>query len=332
VNVVQPFAFRGPRRRASDTVHIGLVNNMPDAALRATELQFARLLKDASGAVDVRLYFFSFAQIERGEQARARMEGTYDDAAAIAHAGLDALIVTGAEPIAKELRDEPYWESFMRLTDWAQANTISTVFSCLAAHAAVLHLDGIARRPFAKKLSGVFACEAAEDSMLTFNIAPGTAVPHSRYNDLPRDAVESAGYSVHSRLADGGVNLFTKKMPSHFVFLQGHPEYDETSLGREYLRDITRYLNAERHDRPAIPENYFDAATMAALSETRLGVRNPALLPRFAEIVNAAIPTQGWRAESVKLFSNWLTLVAAEKARRRVQSASGIPLSKLRRA
>jgi homoserine O-succinyltransferase len=331
VNVVQPFAFRGPRRRASDTVHIGLVNNMPDAALRATELQFARLLKDASGLVDVQLYFFSFGEIARGEQARARMEGSYADAAAISRAGLDALIVTGAEPREPDMQSEPYWESFARLTDWAKTNTISTIFSCLAAHAAVLHLDGIVRRPFAQKLSGVFPCSPAEDSMLTFNIAAGSAVPHSRYNDLPPDDIEAAGYSVHSRLADGGVNLFTRKTPSLFVFLQGHPEYDETSLGREYLRDIGRYLNAERHDRPAMPENYFDAAAAAALSEMRLGVRNPSLLPRFTEIVNASVPAQGWRDDAVKLFANWLTLVASEKARRRVEAAKGIPLARLRR-
>lgn len=36
-------------------IHVGLVNNMPDAALRTTELQFARLLKDAAGPLDVRL-------------------------------------------------------------------------------------------------------------------------------------------------------------------------------------------------------------------------------------------------------------------------------------
>ena len=332
MTVIQPFAFRGPRRRASDTVHIGLVNNMPDAALRATELQFARLLKDASGVIDVRLYFFSFGEIVRGEQARARMEGTYADASAVAHAGLDALIVTGAEPIKPDLRDELYWDSFTALTDWAKTNTISTVFSCLAAHVAVLHLDRITRSPFREKLSGVFPVTPDEDSMLTFNIPPVSVVPHSRYNDLPQDEIAAADYQVLSRLADGGVNLFAKKMPSHFVFLQGHPEYDETSLGREYLRDIGRYLNAERIDRPAMPENYFDAATVAALSEVRLGVRNPALLPRFTEIVNAAIPVQSWRADTVKLFSNWLTLVASEKARRRIQNAKGIPVNKLRRA
>jgi homoserine O-succinyltransferase len=313
-------------------VHVGLVNNMPDAALRATELQFARLLKEASGAVEVRLYFFSFPEIARSDQARARMEGTYADAAEIEHAGLDALIVTGAEPLRNDLRDEVYWNSFTRLTDWAKTNTISTIFSCLAAHAAVLHLDGIVRRPFEKKLSGLYACAPAEDSMLTFNIAPDSVVPHSRYNDLPAEEIAGAGYHIVSRLADGGVNLFAKKMPSDFVFLQGHPEYDETSLGREYLRDIARYLNAERHDRPAMPENYFDAATIASLSAVRLGVRNPALLPRFTEIVNAAIPVRSWREDTVKLVANWLTLVASEKARRRVVAAKGIPLQKLRRS
>jgi homoserine O-succinyltransferase len=168
--------------------------------------------------------------------------------------------------------------------------------------------------------------------MLTFNIAANSAVPHSRYNDLPPEEIADAGYTIHSRLAGGGVNLFSRKAPSLFVFLQGHPEYDETSLGREYLRDIGRYLNAERHERPAMPENYFDATATAALSEARLGVRNPALLPRFTEIVNASVPAQSWRGDAVKLFGNWLTLVGSEKARRRVEAAKGVPLARLRRA
>jgi len=42
------------------------------------------------------------------------------------------------------------------LIDWAEGGTISTLFSCLAAHAAVLQLDNIVRRPLPKKLSGVF--------------------------------------------------------------------------------------------------------------------------------------------------------------------------------
>ena len=44
---VEQFLLGGSHTRAA--VHVGLVNNMPDAAMRATELQFARLLKEAAG-------------------------------------------------------------------------------------------------------------------------------------------------------------------------------------------------------------------------------------------------------------------------------------------
>ena len=44
---VEQFLLGGGRNR--ETVHVALVNNMPDAAMRATELQFARLLKDGGG-------------------------------------------------------------------------------------------------------------------------------------------------------------------------------------------------------------------------------------------------------------------------------------------
>ena len=40
---VEQFLLGGGHNRTA--IHVGLVNNMPDAALRATELQFARLLK-----------------------------------------------------------------------------------------------------------------------------------------------------------------------------------------------------------------------------------------------------------------------------------------------
>ena len=76
---VEQFLLGNGHNRAA--VHVGLINNMPDAAMRATELQFARLLKEAAGALDVRLRLFSMQSIPRGEQARSRMAGFYDDAA-----------------------------------------------------------------------------------------------------------------------------------------------------------------------------------------------------------------------------------------------------------
>src|SRR5882757_1993410 len=165
-------------------IHVGLVNNMPEADLRATELQFARLLKDAAGSLDVRLRLFSLSSIPRGEETRTRMAGFYDDAAFLQAANVDALVVTGAQPGAEDLRDEPYWAELAHLVDWAEIGTISTLFSGLAAQAAVLHLDGIARRPLAAKLSGVYDSVRTEDDPLFFSTAPSVPVPHSRRNDI----------------------------------------------------------------------------------------------------------------------------------------------------
>ena len=146
---VEQFLLGSGHNRAA--VHVGLVNNMPDAAMRATELQFARLLKEAAGALDVRLRLFSMRSIPRSEQTRSRMAGFYDDAAFLQASNIDALIITGAQPSTADLRDEPYWAELAHLIDWAEGGTISALFSCLAAHAAVLRLDGIVRRPLPVK-------------------------------------------------------------------------------------------------------------------------------------------------------------------------------------
>jgi len=150
---VEQFLLGSGHNRAS--LQVGLVNNMPDAAMRATELQFARLLKEAAGSLDVRLRLFSMRSIPRSEETRSRMAGFYDDAAFLQAANVDALIITGAQPGAADLRDEPYWAELAHLIDWAEIGTISTLFSCLAAHAAALQLDGITRRALPTKLSGL---------------------------------------------------------------------------------------------------------------------------------------------------------------------------------
>jgi homoserine O-succinyltransferase len=116
---IENFAFGQRGTRA--TLHIGLVNNMPDMALRATELQFARLLKEAAGNFDVRLHLFAIPEIPRGEAAISRMDGFYADVASLPGAGMDALIITGAEPHTDGLSDELYWPALTRLMDWAES-------------------------------------------------------------------------------------------------------------------------------------------------------------------------------------------------------------------
>ena len=311
---VEQFLLGNGRNRAC--IQVGLVNNMPDAAMRATELQFARLLKEAAGALDVRLRLFSMRSIPHDEPTRARMAGFYDDAAFLEAANVDALIVTGAQPGAPDLRDEPYWPELAQLIDWAETGTISTLFSCLAAHAAVLHLDGVGRRTLPAKLFGIYESMRVEDDPLFFSTGLGVPVPHSRKHDIAESDLVAKGYRVLSRLQNGQVDIFTREPPgeSRFVLLQGHPEYDPRSLGREYLRDMARFLSGETDECPQVPENYFDRATEGQLAE--LQDRNESNLGAYSDIVTSALPVQAWRANGVRLFANWLTLIAAAKARK----------------
>lgn len=309
-------------KAADGCVEIGLVNNMPDSALEATERQFIALLEAASGEVRVRLRLFSLPGVPRGERGQRHVDKFYRGLRELPDSGLDALIVTGTEPRAASLRNEPYWHWLGELIDWAEANTVSTVWSCLAAHAAVLHLDGIARRPLADKCFGVFDCAIVPDHPLTAGQAR-VAVPHSRWNELREDELLAHGYEVLTRSAQAGVDMFARQGRSLFVFLQGHPEYDASSLLGEYRRDFARFLRGEREVCPNLPHGYFDAAAMKLLAELRiraLADRREGLLAELPVVALEQGLRARWRAAAERLFGNWLSQVTARKGRHDVAS------------
>ncbi len=296
---------------------IGLVNNMPNGAFKATERQFARLLAEASGSADVRLHLFSLAEIPRDPVSFGRINRGYGDLARLQSSRLDALIVTGAEPVADALADEPYWAALTRVIDWAEHNTVSTLWSCLAAHAAVLHLDGIQRRRLPQKRFGLFDCSKVAPEGL-FNGAPAMLrVPHSRWNDIAEGDLRSHGYDVVSHSVEAGIDAFSKQWGSLFVFLQGHPEYEKDTLFREYRRDAQRFLKGERRERPMLPQHYFDLESerrIAAFAERLPVISNDLLgsaLPKGWSIRSAQV--QLWRLSSVTLFRNWLVQIASSK-------------------
>ena len=295
-------------------ITVGLVNNMPDAAFQATERQFAGLLDAAAGARNVRLLRFALPEFERGEATATQIATRYRGLDSIGDIPLDGLIVTGCEPRAASLADEPYWPSFTRLVDWAESNTVSTLWSCLAAHAAVLHLDGIGRTPLPRKRSGIYHSAPTADHPLLRGVTAPMRVAHSRWNDLAEAELSAHGYRVLTRSAGAGVDLFVKPWHSLFVFFQGHPEYDVDSIAREYRRDVGRYLRGERCDYPGMPHAYFDTATEAALE----AVRGVAMIDRsaigLADMPRTLAPRDGlaetWRETTLPVFRNWLDLLA----------------------
>src|SRR3984957_9993601 len=305
---------------APNCVTIGFVNNMPDAAVEATERQFTDLIRAATPNAVVLLKLFSIPQVPRGAEMRLALAERYRDIAELWDIPLDGLIVTGTEPRAKNLMDEPYWETLSALVDWAERHTASAIWSCLAAHAAVLHADGIERRALPEKCFGVFDCRLAADHPLTQHFPEPHWVPHSRYNDLPERALQSSGYKILPRSAIAGVDTFAKQDGSFFLFFQGHPEYDADTLLREYRRDAARFLAGERGRYPARPVGYFDepaAALADAFAEQARSSRRSELMAEFPTSGLEAGLQSPWRPAALGIYEKWIAFLTARKAERR---------------
>ena len=308
--------------RGDNCLTIGLVNNMPDAALDATERQFIDLIRAASASLIVRLKLFSVPTIPRSAQARAAVAQRYRDVSELWDTHLDGLIVTGNEPRAQSLRDEPYWPSLTRVMEWAEHNTESTIWSCLAAHAAVLHADGIEREPRKEKLFGIFHCDVVRWHPLTAGMPSRLPVPHSRHNDLPAAALNAAGYRVLSRSAATGADMFvgSDRGASLFLFFQGHPEYDADSLAREYRRDVGRFLRGERDNFPALPQGYFDDAASKLIEEFCVRARTERVEKLIRHFPMKAIEgglQNTWQAPAIGIYRNWVAYLQERKAKRR---------------
>ena len=303
-------------RRAADLT-IGLVNNMPDAALQATERQFVALLGAAAGDMTVRLLPYALPDIPRAEWGDDYVRRCYSPIEDLWDSRLEGVIVTGTEPKSPNLRDEPYWGSLTRVLEWAERNTHSAVWSCLATHAALLHLDGIERRALSDKRFGIFDCERVADHPLTADAPRRIRMPHSRWNEIPEDALTSSGYRVLTRSESAGVDAFVKRRQSLFVFFQGHPEYEAHTLMLEYRRDIRRFLLRERDTYPTMPQGYFDEQTvevLCALRERAHADRREDVLADFPTALAAGTVTNTWRAAAVHVYRNWLLYLRAREA------------------
>lgn len=306
----------GVREQSARCLTIGLINNMPDGALEATERQFLSMLDAASGSLQIRLLLFSFSGIARTREAASHIRTFYSGVEKLWNARLDGLIVTGREPRTKNLTEEPYWKEFTRVLDWARENTYSSIWSCLAAHAAVQYRDGIPRVRKRTKQCGVFECVAVNEHPLIAGVGRRWRLPHSRWNGLSEWALKRHGYTVLTRSEDAGVDSFVKLDKSLFICFQGHPEYEANSLLLEYRRDVARYLRGESELYPDAPRNYFDEDTLSELRAFQQeAVRRPhkeLLAEVYGALLRAKVE-EAWRPAANRIYRNWLEYVSAEK-------------------
>src|ERR1700756_2391007 len=86
--------------RRMECLDIGLINNMPDAALMATERQLFDLLGAAAERLTVRLHFYTIKATPRSEWGRDYVGRYYRSTDDLLNGSLDGIIVTGTEPRA----------------------------------------------------------------------------------------------------------------------------------------------------------------------------------------------------------------------------------------
>ncbi len=323
-----PLEFEVPTAASppADGLVVALVNNMPDAALEATENQFAALLAAAAGRFRIRLRPTCLPEVPREPEALQSIAARYWPLESVLDALPDAIIVTGAEPRAATLEEEPYWRSLVRLLDWTQRYARSSVWSCLAAHAAVQALDGIRRRRLPRKRFGVFEHDRTADVPLLAKVDAPLATPHSRWNELSVAELRAAGYTIASASPENGVDVFVRQDRGLLVGFQGHPEYEPATLLKEYRRDVARYLRGDCADWPSMPSGYFSGEALEMLRAFRQRAepaRDPDLLEHFPMRTLAAGLQARWRPAATQIYRNWIEYLAGTRtgahSRRRVQ-------------
>jgi homoserine O-succinyltransferase len=294
-------------------LHIGFLNMMPDAALEATERQFIRLVGGCNRIAQVYVYPFSLPGLPRSAETLAFIDRYYSRFEDLCSQGLDALVITGANVANPALDQEPFWHPLIEVIDWARENVVSTLCSCLATHAMLKYFHGIERVPLPAKRWGVFSHRVCRpDHPLLREINTRFDVPHSRYNDIPRAALEQEGLTVLAESEEGGVHMVVSPDQFRMVYFQGHPEYDTNSLLKEFKREVKRYARGER-DLPPYPRHYFgDEARAIAdqyLAAARQARDGAGELPGDLDERMGPWLDNTWGDTGKAIINNWLGLV-----------------------
>lgn len=292
-------------------MHIGLLNMMPDSALEATERQFFRLVGACNQIVQFHIHPFTIDGLKRSPETQAHIDKYYEPFEKIRHDGLDALIISGANVTRPSLPEEEFWQPLTEVFSWAWENVTSVLCSCLATHAVIQYRYGIARTRLPAKRWGVFPHKVLDRSHpLVAEINTRFDVPHSRYNEIFQADMEAKGLKILAASATAGVHLAVSEDGFRTVFFQGHPEYDDISLLKEYKREVMRFYRAEIDEYPPFPEHYFNDKVQAIFSDYEQHVRavrnTTETLEKFPEQLVLEHLDNTWRDTAKAVFNNWL--------------------------
>ncbi len=288
-------------------MNIALLNMMSDAALKATDRQFAGLLAYRK---DIHLHCFTFPEIPRSAKTAAYIGENYETEDSIRSMGLDALIITGANVSDPRMETQLFWEPLRRTMNWARDHACPTLCSCLASHAVMQFRFGLMRSALPGKIWGVFDHEViTPDHVLAAGLPPVVPVPQSRFNEVSQVQFRQAGLDVIIADSSAGVHLAASQ-DARLVLMQGHPEYDPVSLLKEYKREVRYFAEGVRADYPPLPAGIMDEDGKAKLGDHAKLVKKTSGADRAAlefpedEIIPHLHDL--WKPAAHLVFENWV--------------------------
>ncbi|NLW07141.1 MAG: homoserine O-succinyltransferase [Clostridia bacterium] len=269
------FVMTEKRAQSQDIrpLRIAILNLMPTKI--TTETQILRLLSNTPLQVEIELLRTYSHESKNTPEEHLRV--FYKTFPEVKRRKFDGLIITGA-PVEKIDFDEvDYWAELQEIMDWSLKHVTSTMYICWAAQAALYHHYQIPKYPLSEKMFGVFAHTIEHNNVdLLRGFDDVFYAPHSRHTEVRREDIDKVPeLVVLAESQDAGVYLLVSADGKQ-VFITGHPEYDQLTLKKEYLRDVGKGLKI------ALPRNYFPND-------------DPNCDPRV-----------NWRSHANLLFSNWL--------------------------
>lgn len=299
--------------------HIALLNIMPDKALKATERQFIRLLSECHNTLNIHFHPFTLQCIERSKASQQYIQQYYQSFDHLKKLPIDALILSGTTPPLGEMSEAPFWQPLTEIFTWALENKIPTLFTCLASHCAIQYFYGKKRSRLSKKCWGVFKHHVHHPHPLTRNLPDTITIPHSRMNVISAQQMRESNLQILIESENVGVHMAISKEHHHFLFFQGHPEYDATSLLKEYKREIDLFISGQRNQYPPLPSNYFSNSQKKILTSYQDRVMNSKgeksqrdLLSDFpTELIGSINNT--WHNTATIITQNWLDSIFIER-------------------
>lgn len=314
-------------KRSVRELHIGIINMMPDSALRKTEEQFTLPLHYASGGLQIVPHFIALDGVERQNTTQQYVEDNYITFDQAKDEGLDGLIITGANFAGQSLKEAPFYNPLKAVIDWAESENgpTSTLYSCMASHAYMSIKYDEERERLPEKRWGVFEHKVRnERHPLTHGMDTVFDIPHSRWNQVNENQFRAHNMPVLVASDEAGVHMATSPDGLRAILWQGHPEYNTNTLLTEWQRDFgtqaAKRLNGETVKLPPFPQGYLTDKTKPLLEEFRekvlsghfdnaLRSEQGLKLPKdtYKEVLDNT-PNR-WSSSRRALLSNWVAAI-----------------------